>query len=30
MLRVQGCVFGGLFCGGQIWKRVSQNETTVD
>ena len=22
-LRVQGCVFGGLFCGGQIWTRVS-------
>jgi uncharacterized protein (DUF2147 family) len=22
-LRVQGCAFGGLFCGGQIWKRVS-------
>ena len=23
ILRVQGCAFGGLFCGGQIWKRVS-------
>jgi uncharacterized protein (DUF2147 family) len=23
VLRVQGCAFGGLFCGGQIWKRVS-------
>jgi hypothetical protein len=23
MLRVQGCAFGGLFCGGQTWKRVS-------
>ena len=23
MLRVQGCGFGGLFCGGQTWKRVS-------
>ncbi len=22
-LRVQGCVFGGIFCGGQIWNRVS-------
>ena len=22
-LRLQGCAFGGLFCGGQIWKRVS-------
>jgi hypothetical protein len=22
-LRVQGCAFGGLFCGGQSWKRVS-------
>jgi uncharacterized protein (DUF2147 family) len=22
-LRVQGCAFGGLFCGGQTWKRVS-------
>jgi uncharacterized protein (DUF2147 family) len=22
-LRVQGCVFGGLFCGGQTWNRVS-------
>ncbi|HZC94680.1 MAG TPA: DUF2147 domain-containing protein, partial [Bradyrhizobium sp.] len=22
-LRVQGCAFGGMFCGGQIWKRVS-------
>jgi len=22
-LRVQGCAFGGLFCGGQIWNRVS-------
>ena len=22
-LRVQGCVFGGMFCGGQIWNRVS-------
>jgi uncharacterized protein (DUF2147 family) len=22
-LRVQGCAFGGLFCGGQIWKRIS-------
>ena len=21
-LRVQGCAFGGLFCGGQTWKRV--------
>jgi uncharacterized protein (DUF2147 family) len=22
-LRVQGCAFGGLFCGGQTWKRIS-------
>jgi uncharacterized protein (DUF2147 family) len=22
-LRVQGCVFGGMFCGGQTWNRVS-------
>jgi uncharacterized protein (DUF2147 family) len=22
-LRVQGCAFGGMFCGGQIWKRSS-------
>jgi uncharacterized protein (DUF2147 family) len=22
-LRLQGCAFGGLFCGGQTWKRVS-------
>ena len=22
-LRVQGCAFGGLFCGGQTWSRVS-------
>jgi uncharacterized protein (DUF2147 family) len=22
-LKVQGCALGGLFCGGQIWKRVS-------
>src|SRR5947199_2203611 len=22
-LRVQGCAFGGMFCGGQPWKRVS-------
>jgi len=22
VLRVQGCAFGGLFCGGQTWKRV--------
>jgi uncharacterized protein (DUF2147 family) len=22
-LRVQGCAFGGLFCGGQTWNRVS-------
>jgi hypothetical protein len=22
-LRVQGCAFGGMFCGGQNWKRVS-------
>jgi uncharacterized protein (DUF2147 family) len=21
-LKVQGCAFGGLFCGGQTWKRV--------
>jgi hypothetical protein len=23
ILRVEGCAFGGLFCGGQTWKRVS-------
>ena len=23
VLRVQGCVFGGIFCGGQTWNRVS-------
>jgi uncharacterized protein (DUF2147 family) len=23
VMRVQGCAFGGLFCGGQTWKRVS-------
>jgi hypothetical protein len=23
MLRVQGCAFGGMFCGGQTWKRIS-------
>jgi uncharacterized protein (DUF2147 family) len=22
-MRVEGCAFGGMFCGGQIWKRVS-------
>jgi uncharacterized protein (DUF2147 family) len=22
-LRVQGCAFGGMFCGGQIWTRVN-------
>ncbi len=22
LMRVQGCAFGGLFCGGQTWKRV--------
>ncbi|MBR0846195.1 DUF2147 domain-containing protein [Bradyrhizobium diazoefficiens] len=22
LLRVQGCAFGGMFCGGQTWKRV--------
>ena len=22
-LRVQGCAFGGLFCGSQTWKRIS-------
>ena len=22
-LRVQGCAFGGMFCGGQTWRRVS-------
>jgi uncharacterized protein (DUF2147 family) len=22
-LRVQGCAFGGMFCGGQIWSRVN-------
>jgi uncharacterized protein (DUF2147 family) len=23
ILRVQGCAFGGMFCGGQTWKRIS-------
>jgi uncharacterized protein (DUF2147 family) len=23
LMRVQGCAFGGMFCGGQTWKRVS-------
>jgi len=23
VLKVQGCAFGGMFCGGQIWKRIS-------
>jgi hypothetical protein len=23
MLKVQGCAFGGMFCGGQTWKRTS-------
>jgi uncharacterized protein (DUF2147 family) len=23
IMRVQGCAFGGMFCGGQTWKRVS-------
>jgi uncharacterized protein (DUF2147 family) len=23
MLKVQGCAFGGMFCGGQTWKRAS-------
>jgi uncharacterized protein (DUF2147 family) len=23
VLKVQGCAFGGLFCGGQTWKRIS-------
>jgi uncharacterized protein (DUF2147 family) len=23
LLKVQGCAFGGLFCGGQTWKRFS-------
>jgi uncharacterized protein (DUF2147 family) len=22
-MRVQGCAFGGMFCGGQTWKRIS-------
>ncbi len=22
-LRVQGCAFGGMFCGGQSWSRVN-------
>jgi hypothetical protein len=22
LLKVQGCAFGGLFCGGQTWKRI--------
>jgi uncharacterized protein (DUF2147 family) len=23
VLRVQGCAFGGMFCGGQTWTRVN-------
>ncbi len=23
ILKVQGCAFGGMFCGGQTWKRIS-------
>jgi uncharacterized protein (DUF2147 family) len=23
ILQVQGCAFGGMFCGGQTWKRIS-------
>jgi hypothetical protein len=23
ILRVQGCAFGGMFCGGQTWIRVN-------
>jgi hypothetical protein len=23
LLKVQGCAFGGMFCGGQSWKRIS-------
>ena len=23
VMRVQGCAFGGMFCGGQTWKRIS-------
>ena len=23
VLKVQGCAFGGMFCGGQTWRRVS-------
>jgi uncharacterized protein (DUF2147 family) len=23
LLKVKGCAFGGLFCGGQTWKRIS-------
>ena len=23
LLKVQGCAFGGMFCGGQTWKRIS-------
>jgi uncharacterized protein (DUF2147 family) len=22
LLKVQGCAFGGMFCGGQTWKRI--------
>mgnify|MGYP002479346796 FL=1 len=24
-LRVQGCAFGGMFCGGQTWTRLNQS-----
>ena len=23
LIKVQGCAFGGMFCGGQTWKRIS-------
>ena len=28
-LRVEGCVLGGVFCGGQRWTRVSEASGTV-
>lgn len=28
-LRVQGCAFGGMFCGGQTWTRVVSSASTL-
>ncbi len=29
VLKIQGCVFGGLFCGGENWTRVQPVKTTT-